>query len=832
MARRTSASRRGESGFSLAEVVLGLAIFLVVATALGGLLASSVITYGQSRERTLGVQYAMQQLEVIRRMPYESIGVPNGNPPGTIQASRSVSITGMKATMAVEVRYVDDQTPNAFRTYANYKQVTVTITRTRDSKRLAREVTYISPATRASSSETVIKASVLDLKTLTPVSGTRVDLSTGPSAPRSDVTDASGQAVFPGLTANPSFGGQAYYDLGVTPPAGYEVFRDDRSPSSVAHLQLGISAQPSTVLRVYKPSTINVTAASPLAPVGGTAVPYTISVGSDRGAQAFSQPAGATSLGVSSITAGLMSAEPVLPLPSPTLNLQYLAGASAVSGTNFYYSTAVTQPVPSAYPTTLTQTFNVPAGTWYSASQVKALTVKVTNGGSPLNGAAVAVSGGPGASPGIYASGVTSTSPITSTLSSGTISNPAGVGYSAGPISTGASYTSPITAHSWSSGDWYTSISTDCASQTAGNCNTKPAAGTITSASFTFGSALGGSSAYSVLLYKNGAQSGASCNIGGGESGCTISSNVSVNGSDTIVLVVRRTSGSGTSYSGSGTATAATGSWSGGNWYTSVSASCTSQTAGACNTTPAAGTITGATFSFASAIGSSTAYTVTLYKNGASTGSSCTIGNSQSSCTISGLSLAVNGTDTVVLVANRTSGTSYTGTATTSLATLGSWGASNSFVSLSASCASLTAGSCNTTPAAGTITSASFSFGSAIGATSSYSVTLYKNGASTGSSCTVAGSQTGCTIGGASVSVNGSSDTVVLVVARTSGVGTSYSGTASTAAGHSTPPVAGQITFNVPSGGGYTITAWGANTSLQQTGQSVTSATTKTLAVT
>jgi hypothetical protein len=588
------------------------------------------------------------------------------------------------------------------------------------------------------------------------------------------------------------------------------------------------------VLRVYKPSTINNRAPGPTAPGGGAPVPYTLSVGSDRGAQAFSQPAGATSLGVSSITAGLISAEPILPLPSPTLNLQYLAGASAVSGTNFYYSTAVTQPVPSAYPTALTQTFNVPAGTWYSASQVKPLTVKVTSGGSPLNGAAVAVSGGPGASPGIYVSGVTSTSPINSTLSSGTIANPSGAGSSSGTISTGVSYTSgTITDHSWSNGDWYTSVSANCASQTAGNCNTKPAAGTITSASFSFGSALGGSSAYSVTLYKNGgAQSGASCNIAGGESGCTISSNVSVNGNDTIVLVVHRTSGSFTSYSGTGTATASTGSWSGGNWYTSVSASCTSQTAGSCNTTPAAGTITGATFSFASAIGSSSAYSVTLYKNGASTGSSCTIGNSQSSCTISGLSLAVNGTDTVVLVANRTSGTSYAGTATTSLATLGSWGASNSFVSLSASCASQTAGTCNTTPAAGTITSASFSFDSAIGATSSYSVTLYKNGASTGSACTIAGGQTGCTISGASVSVNGTSDTVVLVVTRTSGSGTSYSGTGSTTAGHSTPPVAGQITFNVPSGGGYTITAWGANTSSQLTGQSVTSATTKTLAVT
>ena len=153
---------RAECGFGLAEVVFGLAIFLIVASALGGLLASSITTYGQARERTISTQYAMQQLEVIRRMPYDNIGLSNGNPPGTLSRTKSISVTGIKATMTLDVRYVDDQTPNSFRTYANYKQVTITITRDRDSKRLAREVTYISPATRASASDTVIKASVLD----------------------------------------------------------------------------------------------------------------------------------------------------------------------------------------------------------------------------------------------------------------------------------------------------------------------------------------------------------------------------------------------------------------------------------------------------------------------------------------------------------------------------------------------------------------------------------------------------------------------------------------------------------------------------------------------
>jgi hypothetical protein len=107
-------------------------------------------------------------------------------------------------------------------------------------------------------------------------------------------------------------------------------------------------------------------------------------------------------------------------------------------------------------------------------------------------------------------------------------------------------------------------------------------------------------------------------------------------------------------------------------------------------------------------------------------------------------------------------------------------------------------------------------------------VTLYKNGATTGSSCTVASSQSSCTITGATVAVNGTSDTIVLAVNKTAG--TSYAGTATASAVHSVG-LNGQIVFKVPTGGNYTITAWGATTSSALTGQTVSGATSKTLTV-
>ena len=221
---------------------------------------------------------------------------------------------------------------------------------------------------------------------------------------------------------------------------------------------------------------------------------------------------------------------------------------------------------------------------------------------------------------------------------------------------------------------------------------------------------------------------------------------------------------------------------------------------------------------------------MTLYKNGASTGSSCTVGNSQTGCTISGLSLAVNGTDTLVLVVNRTSGTSYTGTASTSYTTLGSW-SGTWYVSVSANCASQTAGNCNTTPPAGTITSASLSFGSAIGGSSAYSVDALQERR----------------VDRLQLHGRGGADRLHHQRDERLGERVQRHRRARAHAHirrrhelqrHSQRVRGAQHAsgrrsdrFQRPVGNGYTITAWGANTSAQLTGQSVTSATTKTLTV-
>jgi hypothetical protein len=300
-----------------------------------------------------------------------------------------------------------------------------------------------------------------------------------------------------------------------------------------------------------------------------------------------------------------------------------------------------------------------------------------------------------------------------------------------------------------------------------------------------------------------------------------------VNGADTVVLALTKAAGPGAFSAGAAAIVDDTG-WSSATWFTSLSAACRSQLAGSCTTTPAAGTLTNVGFAFASPVPVGSSYAVTLYKSGASTGLGCTIAAGSSACTIAA-DVSVNGSEAVALAVTKTAGVTHVAAGTATATNDTGWGTSTWFTSVSASCRSQNAATCATTPAAGTITGASYSFASAIAAGASYTVTLYKNGTSTGSSCIVAAGQSRCSMSGLSVAVNGSSDKIVLGVQKTAGTTSTAAGTAM--ASHQTGAVAGQVTFFVPTGSGYTITAWGATTSAQLTSQSVMGATTKTLTV-
>ena len=364
---------RGEGGFTLIEAVFAMVLFAGLAAAMAGLLTSAISANKHSRQRTIADQVAMEQIESIRRLDYGDVGVVLGNPPGTVPPTTAVNVAGLDATVTVQIRYVDDPTPTSYETNANYKRVMVTVRRDGDNRLLAREVTYVAPTSRTpfgGVNLAIIQPLVIDYGLNQPVENATVDLLTGPSAPRSDLTDVNGKVSFQKLTPNATANCPSdCYDLVASLP-GYVML------DSPQRLNVGPGQTATPTLQIYRPGTINLDLRNGS---GGqfTGNAFVKLTSARNGAtQTFS-----VSGGTAAITA--VAGEPIVP------SVQYTAEAWT-TGTPVC-ATPVTQYVPDDYPDTLSSTFTITMGNCPAGN----VNVSVTWGGSPAQGVVVTLSGGP-----------------------------------------------------------------------------------------------------------------------------------------------------------------------------------------------------------------------------------------------------------------------------------------------------------------------------------------------------------------------------------------------------------------------------------------------------
>jgi hypothetical protein len=325
-----------------------------------------------TRERTGADQLAAAQIEYVRSLPYDSIGVVAGNPPGVISATPvAKTVAGGAMKVATKVTYVSDpvlgSTPN---TFADYKQVVVTVTRASDSKQLSQKTTYVSApgaAPLGGVDYVTVKSSVIDSALLTPIAGAAISLATGGSTVRSDVSDASGQSIFPALAT-------ATYTLTVSMP-GYVTLQEDAAPNAPSQSTPAKGTTWNSTIRLYKPSTITVLLKNSSG--GAFTGAATVTASSSRGTQTFSASGG--TLVIPSINGEQLV---------PNVAGGYTIAAQASGG---LYSAAVNKVVPNNYPTDLTSTYTLTLNSYTT----KTLTVTVKKSGSTQSGATVQVTGGP-----------------------------------------------------------------------------------------------------------------------------------------------------------------------------------------------------------------------------------------------------------------------------------------------------------------------------------------------------------------------------------------------------------------------------------------------------
>ncbi len=393
--RRARMLLAADAGIGLIETLIALTIFAVVSTALIGSLVSATSDTKFSKDKTIAEEGVTSEIEMVKNWAatpdpnsnnsptYDDIGTnPVGNPYGLLPQSQVFSgvngeSLGTPAHMQVSVDFASANVPGAYTNGIDYKEVTVTITRDADGKVLASDTAFVAPPQRAAGGTATVNATIADYDTRLGVPGAGLALGTGPSAPRSDVSDSLGKVSFQGLTANPTSGSQQYYDLTVTPPTGYVVLSDTTSPNAAAHFSLSPSQTYPTTLYIYQPVTAAVSLVN-----SSDGTPYannaTVTLTSTRGSKSLSYAG-------SPITfTALSNGELLVPGLTYTIN----ATQSGSSATAPWANPIPTSPA--TYPTSLSSsiTLTMPTGT---------VNVTVKNSHSPAvtcNNAQVTISGG------------------------------------------------------------------------------------------------------------------------------------------------------------------------------------------------------------------------------------------------------------------------------------------------------------------------------------------------------------------------------------------------------------------------------------------------------
>ena len=96
-----------QKGFSLAEVIVGSAVFAIVSIAVYGAYGGLFRIAHVDQARMVATQLANEQFEIIRNMPYANIGTIGGVPSGTLYATTSATRSGITFEVDTLVRNVD-----------------------------------------------------------------------------------------------------------------------------------------------------------------------------------------------------------------------------------------------------------------------------------------------------------------------------------------------------------------------------------------------------------------------------------------------------------------------------------------------------------------------------------------------------------------------------------------------------------------------------------------------------------------------------------------------------------------------------------------------------
>lgn len=97
-----------QKGLTFFEIVIATAIFLVFALGVYQAYTTLFAAVANARHRALAADLANARFEIIKNMPYTSVGTLSGNPPGLLVASEIVVASSVTFLVETAVLNLDD----------------------------------------------------------------------------------------------------------------------------------------------------------------------------------------------------------------------------------------------------------------------------------------------------------------------------------------------------------------------------------------------------------------------------------------------------------------------------------------------------------------------------------------------------------------------------------------------------------------------------------------------------------------------------------------------------------------------------------------------------
>lgn len=194
-------------GFTLIEVVISIAVFGILMMTVIGISQQIHNLASNARLKTTAATIAQEQIELIRNLPYESVGTDVTYPTGPLASTQNISRNGGTFTVTLSINYVDDPSDGVLPTDtvpADFKKVEARVCWSSAScARPVRLTTFIVPKTlEYATNAGALFITVIDSNGL-PVSGATVHVTN--ASPAVDVinqTDVTGQLQLLNLPAS------------------------------------------------------------------------------------------------------------------------------------------------------------------------------------------------------------------------------------------------------------------------------------------------------------------------------------------------------------------------------------------------------------------------------------------------------------------------------------------------------------------------------------------------------------------------------------------------------------------------------------------------------